>query len=138
MAAELPLEKLRAYLRELTPEARGLLLAKLESDGADSAAVPAGEFILQELRRDLAPASRRARAPPTPARIGPPARIFFTPPEPFLFDDAPEYAHRGRIARAALEPVWLWICRDLMPKEAKVYSDQITRVMLTNDRPTSE
>ena len=40
--------------------------------------------------------------------------------------------------RACLEPIWQWISRDLMASETKAYSDQIARVLLTNDKPTSE
>jgi len=142
MGEEMPLEKLRAYLRELTPEARALLLATIERAPERGEEVPAAEFILEELRRDLPRPSPRPSPPPSPAslldRLGPPARMFFAPLEPFLVDDSPEHAHRGRIARAALEPAWQWICRDLMPAEAKAYCDQTARVLLTTDRGTSE
>ena len=30
--------------------------------------------------------------------------MFFAPLEPFLVDDVPDRAHRGRIVRAALDP----------------------------------
>src|SRR5262249_26857111 len=35
-------------------------------------------------------------------------------------------AHKrpGRIARAILTPMWSWICRDLVPTQAKMYSDE--------------
>ena len=132
MAEELPLERLRTYLRELTPEARALLLAELERGAQRGDALPAGDFLLQELRAGLRQAGREAD------RIGMPARLFFAPLEPFLVDDAPDRQHRGRIPRACLEPIWQWISRDLMPIEAKGYSDQIARLLLTNDKATSE
>src|SRR5262249_21470169 len=104
--------------------------------------VPAAEFILEELRRDLPRPSPRPSPPPSPTsvldRLGPPARMFFAPLEPFLVDDSPEHAHRRRIARAALQPAWQWICRDLMPADAKASCDQTARVLLTTDRGTSE
>jgi hypothetical protein len=137
MTEDLPLDKLRAYLRELKPEARTLLLAELERAAARGEHIPATDFMLQELRRD----QRNEQAAPAaeqPDRMGIPARMFFAPLEPFLVDDAPAQSHRGRIIRACLEPVWLWICRELMPSEAKAYSDQISRLMVTNDSTTSE
>jgi len=154
--AEGPLEKLRVFLRELPPAARALLRAKLERAAADGDEVPAGDFILAELRRgdaeaeqppapELAPAVVTAPSiiPAPPAtqetgRIESAARMFFAPLEPFLVDDVPDRVHRGRIARAALDPTWQWLCRDLMPKEAKTYSDEMARTLLTNDRPMSD
>lgn len=131
MAEELPLEKLRAYLRELTPEARALLLAELERSAQAGGQLPASDFLLRELRAE-AHTGREAN------RVATPARLFFAPLEPFVVDDAPERQHRGRISRACLDPIWQWISRDLMPMEAKGYADQIGRVLLTNDKATSE
>jgi hypothetical protein len=117
MAETLPAEKLRAYLQELTPEARALLLAELER-GGDS--VAGGNLILQELRRLV------RNSPQQAPRINNPARLFFAPFEPFLVDDA-EALPAGRIARSALDPVWQWLCRDLLPADAKVYAEELER-----------
>jgi hypothetical protein len=137
MAEDLPLDKLRMYLRELKPEARALLLVEVERAHSRGDRVPAADFLLEELRRDLRQA-RVETASELADRIGTPARMFFAPLEPFLVDDALEQIHRGRIIRAALEPVWVWLSRDLMPSEAKAYSDQITRLHVTNDIAISE
>ena len=138
MAEELPLEKLRAYLRELKPEARALLLGELERGALRADAVPGGNALLEELRRDLRNASKAQQAVDERDRANAPARMFFTPFEPFLVDDSPDRAHRGRVPRASLEPIWQWICRDLMSSAAAAYSDQITRLLVTNDRAMSE
>jgi hypothetical protein len=132
MAEELPLDKLRAFLRDLTPEAKALLLAEIERSEQRGEPIPAADFLLQELRADARGNDREAD------RAGMPARVFFSPLEPFLVDDAPERPHRGRIARVCLEPIWQWISRDLMPSETKVYSDQVARVLLTNDKANSD
>src|ERR1700694_3774160 len=66
-------------------------------------------------------------------RIGSPARLFFQPVEPFLVDDIAAHSHPGRIARVALEPIWEWICRDLLPGEAKAVSDDVGRAFANND-----
>jgi hypothetical protein len=137
MAEDLPLDKLRAYLREWKPEARSLLLVELERAHLRGDRVPAAEFLLAELRRDTRQ-TRSETASELADRIGTPARMFFAPLEPFLVEDAPEQMHRGRIIRASLEPVWLWLSRDLMASEAKAYSEQITRLHLTNDIAISE
>src|SRR5438477_2399193 len=112
-------EQRRDYLRGLKPEARALLAAELERAqlrGED----PPGAAVILEVLRD---ATRRdGRKLP---RVGNPQRLFFAPLEPFLVDDAPAHKHHGRVSRACLEPIWTWLCRDLMPKEAKTYNDQV-------------
>src|SRR5262245_41831059 len=127
MAGERPLDKLRVYLRDLNPQARALLRAELERAAARGDEVPGGTFILEELRRDAEearpPGPRRAApaatAPAAAAaaaseplagtdRLGSAARHFFAPLEPFLIDEKLDQWHRGRVARAALEPVWQW------------------------------
>ena len=106
-------DKLRAFLRELKPGARALLIAELER-GLLQGTNPAGaELILAELRRSLRDGQSSS------GRFGDPARLFFQPVEPFLVDDGPDHKHHGRIARAALEPLWLWIGNSLIPEEAK-------------------
>ena len=62
---------------------------------------------------------------PARKRPGNLARLFFQPLEPFLVDDIATHRHPGRIARVTLEPVWEWICRDLMPGEAKAVTEQV-------------
>src|SRR5262245_48153366 len=159
--AEGPLEKLRLFLRGLPPAARALLRAELERAAARGEELPAGDFILTELRRHDAEVAEppKTEEPPPAATLGPlpavgqlpvppdsaesgriesAARMFFAPLEPFLVDDVPDRAHRGRIVRAALDPVWQWLCRDVMAKEAKTYSDEMARILLTNDRSMSE
>src|SRR5262245_19641663 len=132
MAEELPLDKLRAFLRQLSPEARALLLAEIERSEQRGEPLPAADFLLRELRADQRGSDRET------SRAEMPARLFFAAIEPFVVDDAPDRPHRGRIARACLEPIWQWISRDLMPSECKAYSDQIARVLLTNDKASSD
>src|SRR5262249_14683173 len=140
MAGERPLEKLRVFLRDLNPQARALLRAELERAAARGDEVPGGAFILEELRRDA-----EAARPPEPkltgaatstaeplagaAGRGSAARYFFAPLEPFLIDEKLNQWPRGRVPRAALEPVWQWISRDLIPAEAKAYGDELVRVL---------
>src|SRR5262249_8420388 len=117
--AETAAEKLRSYLRALKPGARALLIAELER-GLLHGTSPAGaEMVLAELGRSLREGSAKS------ARFDDPARLFFQPIEPFLVDDGPDHKHRGRIARSALEPLWLWIANTLVPEEAKEYGAQI-------------
>lgn len=124
MAEALPVERLRAYLQELKPEARVMLLAELERSVTRGDAVPGGALLLEELRRTVrgSPIGSPAEAP----RIDNPARLFFAPLDPFLIDHD-EAAPAGRIARTALDPFWQWICRDLAPADAKAYGEELER-----------
>jgi hypothetical protein len=118
------LEKLRAFLRALKPGARALLITELER-GLLQGASPAGaQLVLAELRRSL----REGRT--FASRFDDSALLFFQPLEPFLVDDIPEHRHRGRLARSALEPLWLWITNTLMPDDAKVYAELVDQAFL--------
>ncbi|MFZ5690692.1 MAG: hypothetical protein ACOY5F_05495 [Pseudomonadota bacterium] len=119
-------ERLRQYLRSLSPEARALLMTELERAVLRGEDVSGAELVLQELRRD-------ARESARPKRPGNLARLFFQPLEPVLVDDTATHSHPGRIARVVLEPVWEWICRDLMPGEAKAVTDQVARALDDGD-----
>jgi hypothetical protein len=119
-----PVERLRQYLRQLSPGARALLIAELERTLLRGDEVPGGDLVLQEVRQAVRESG--ASAP----RIGNPARLFFYRVEPFLVDDTSALKHQGRIARAALEPIWAWIGRDLLPAEAKTYAEEISGALL--------
>jgi hypothetical protein len=125
-------EKLRAYLRELKPGARALLIGELER-GLLHGTSPAGaELVLSELRRSLREGQSKS------ARFGDPARLFFQPLEPFLVDDTPDHKHRGRIARSALEPLWLWVSNTLMPEETKAYGAHVEHALMAGDTDSAE
>jgi hypothetical protein len=124
--------RLRDYLRELKPEARALLAAELERGQLRGEDPPGAAFILDALRGASWQACRKL------PRLANPQRLFFAPLEPFLVDDAPERRHRGRISRKCLEPIWTWISRDLMPKEAKTYSDQVHALLAANEKNGAE
>lgn len=107
-------ERLRQYLRELSPEARALLLTELER-GALGNRNAALDMILEELRADVRNSNRSSE------RLDAPDRRFFLPLEPFLVDDEIPERISGRIPRAALPRVWTWIERDLMPGETETF-----------------
>jgi hypothetical protein len=125
-------DKLRAYLRALKPGPQALLIAELERGLLQGTASPGAELILSELRRSLREGQTRS------ARFSDPARLFFQPIEPFLVDDDPDHKHRGRIARSALEPLWLWVVNTLVPEEAKRYSDRVEQALAAGDTDTAE
>lgn len=132
MAEAQLVERLRAYLQDLKPEARALLVSELEKSLLRGDEATGAELVLQELRRLLRESNR-----PAP-RGGSLSRLFFQPLEPFLVDDELTHKHPGRIARLALDPIWQWICRDLMPGEAKAVSEDVTRAYADDDVAKAE
>ncbi len=104
-----------------------MLVAELELALLRGEDISGSELVLQELRHLV-----RAAAQPVP-RIGDAARRFFMPLEPFLTDGPADHKRLGRIARISLEPIWQWICRDLMPAEANAFSADINRALLAGD-----
>jgi hypothetical protein len=128
----LPVDRLRDYLRELKPEARALLMAELERGRLRGEELPAIGLILQELR-EAAPHDRAL-----PPRIGDPQRLFFAPLEPFLIDDRSGRKRAGRIARMSLEPIWRWLCADLMPVETSAYAEETKQHLLADDVAKAE
>jgi hypothetical protein len=122
-------DKLREYLKVLTPEARALLMAELERGVLRGDGMPGTDLILEELRSTLA-GTPKGEPVVKPERVANPSRAFFQAIEPFLVDDSPEFTHQGRIPRASLNAIWDWICRDLAPGEAKAYADEVTKYLL--------
>lgn len=120
-------ERLRQFLRELSPKARLLLIGELERCVLRGEDIAGADLVLQELRRVVR--EQRDGVP----RIASSARLFFKPLEPFMVDDVGDHTHPGRIARSSLETLWTWIRRDLMPVDAKVLSDDIGDALLAND-----
>ena len=125
-------DRLRLYLRELKPGARALLVSELERGLLHGTAPAGSEMMLAELRRSLRDGSVRV------SRFDDNARLFFQPLEPFLVDDGPEHRHRGRIARSALEPIWLWINNSLMPEDGKAYAARVDDALLDGDSGKAE
>ncbi len=121
---QITIEKLRGFLRDLKPGARALLISELERKLLSGDNPAGAEIVLAELRRSLREGNSKT------ARFGDPARMFFQPLESFLVDDTPDHRHRGRIARATLEPIWSWLSNTLMPEDARSYSEQVEQALL--------
>ncbi len=86
--------------------------------------VPGGDLLLQEVRSSARGSGVRA------PRVGAAARLFLRPLEPFLSDDEPARKQAARIARSSLEPLWSWICRDVLPEVGNRFSEAVTRALL--------
>ena len=130
--AETTVERLRKFLRELSPGARSLLVGELERSVLRGDAVAGGDLVLQELRRIM-----REQRDGT-ARLDESAQLLFKPLEPFLVDDRGDHKHPGRVARTSLEALWSWVQRDLLPDDAESLAADVSEAMLAGDRAKTE
>lgn len=126
------IERLRAFLRELKPGARALLIAELERGLLRGEELAGAEIVVRELRRSLRNGNSNA------LRFGDPARMFLRPLEPFLVEGAPDRHCRGRIARSSVEPIWRWLCGSLMAAEAKEYAERVEEALVDGDAEKAE
>lgn len=109
-----------------------MLIAELERGMLRGDDMPGAEFILAELRRGLRESQSTAQ------RVGHPARLFFAPIKPFIVDDGTDHKHRGRIARSAIEPIWLWISGNVMPEEAKMFAGEVDAALKAGESDKAE
>jgi hypothetical protein len=130
--AETTVERLRQYLRELSPGARSLLIGELERCVLRGEDVAGADLVLRELRHIVR--EQRDGAP----QVDNSARLLFKPLEPFLVDDRGDHSHPGRVARSSLEPLWNWVRRDLLPKDASSMVDEVGEAMLAGDQAKAE
>lgn len=130
--AETTVERLRQFLRELSPGARSLLIGELERSVLRGDEVTGADLVLQELRRIVR--EQRDGAP----RIENYARLLFKPLEPFLVDDRGDHKHPGRVARSSLEALWNWVKRDLLPNDANTLADAVSEAVLSGDQAKTE
>jgi hypothetical protein len=132
MASEVAIARLRRYLGALSPSARTMLAAELERALMRGEEMAGASFVLEELRREM----RQTPGAPAP-RAGHPQRLFFAPVAPFLIDQV-DGRYLGRVPRVCLDRVWLWLCRDVMPAEAKTYSDDVSRLLAADQSAEAE
>jgi len=125
-------DRLRDYLRELPADSRSLLITEFESKIASGENVAGADLVLKELRR----LHRESRE--TAPRQDNAARVFYLPVEPFLVDDAGARIHPGRIRRTALDQLWTWIRRDLLPEEAQHFIEAANDALTAGDQAAAE
>jgi hypothetical protein len=121
-------EQVREYLRCLSPDKQAELLEKIERAVLRGESVEDADIVLAELRSMI----RKSQV--TTERAGSPSRRFFDPIEPFIVDGTPSNVVRGQIARGSLNPIWIWISRDLLSTEAKSYSTSVARALGADDK----
>jgi hypothetical protein len=119
---EIPVDRIREYLRRMTPQARRNLLVEIERKQMYGEDIPGSDIILAELRAEFRQSGQSRD------RIGNPSRYFFQPIEMLFVDRAPERAHSGQISRGSLSAIWEWINTALLPTMARDYCDGMKRV----------
>jgi hypothetical protein len=119
--------KVLAYMESLSPAARSLILRAMQNAGARGDEVLATEAVIAAIGNlpdaaRVAPAPPVAAAPaaPVPAGAGWRERLEAAGLAPFAaitIDTVLPLKQTGRIARAAIEPIWTWIVRDVARRE---------------------
>ena len=78
-------------------------------------------FVLEQLRKIVRGTDEQARP-----RTDNPARLLFSPLEPFLVEgNVP--LRPGQIRRASLTPVWQWLVREGAPDQARAFEETLSR-----------
>jgi hypothetical protein len=130
--AETTVERLRQFLRELSPGARELLVGELERSVLRGEEVAGADLVLQELRRLL----REERG--ATHNIEDSAQLLFRPLEPFIVEDRGDHKHPGRVARSSLDALWNWVRRDLLPNDANAMASDVSKAVLDGDKIRAE
>lgn len=110
------LERLREFLAQLPPKSQALLMREFEraiERGGEDATI--ANIVLAELRKIV-----RAPDDNVTPRTDDPARLLFTPVEPFLIEGTGA-VRPGQIRRSSLMPVWMWLSREGAPTEVQAY-----------------
>jgi hypothetical protein len=131
-AANTTVERLREFLRALSPGACSMLVGELERSVLRGEEVAGADLVLQELRRILREQRDDAH------NIDQSAQLLFKPLEPFLVDDHGDHQHPGRVARSSLEALWNWVRRDLLPDDANAMASDVSKAMLDGDQAKIE
>jgi hypothetical protein len=126
--SKFPIERIRQYLGQLTPQARGRLLTEAERLQLCGDEMTGFEVILAELRAEFR-SKEQAQD-----RAGNPSRYFFQPSEPILAEHAPERMNFGQISRGSLAAIWEWINQDLLPSMARDYANSMKRALAANNQ----
>jgi hypothetical protein len=119
--------RVQKYLRQLTTQVRGRLLAEIERLQLCGDETAGFDVILSELRVEFRKNGQNVRA-------ANPSPYFFQPLEPLLADRAPETINSGQISRGSLSPIWEWISLNLLPTMARDYSQGMKRMIAANNQ----
>ena len=120
-------DRIREYLRQLTPQARRSLLTEIERMQLYGDDVAGSAVILAALRTEFRQSGESGD------RIGNPSRYFYKPIEELFVDRPPERTNAGEISRGSLSAIWQWINQILLPTMARDYCEEIKRAIMAKD-----
>jgi hypothetical protein len=125
-------ERLRDYLAQLPPQSQALLMREFERTIERGEDTTVATFVLEQLRKIVRGTDEEARP-----RTDNPARLLFSPLEPFLVESNTPL-RPGQIRRASLTPVWQWLIRDGAPDQARAFEEALSRGPDTGTSPEIE
>jgi hypothetical protein len=125
-------QRLADYIAGLKPGTQMAVLRELErAQLRGEPLLPSFNEVAEALRRNIRQCGQRLE------RIDTPARLFFLPLEPFLIDGSPDRPAPATISRLSLRPIWVWVCRDLLPAQARIYVSVANRALRAEDRASA-
>jgi hypothetical protein len=127
--AELPSDRVKKYLQNMSPQARKNLLAEIERMQMYGETMPGGDVLLEQLRAEFRGSGE------THDRLGNPSRHFFQPIEALFVNRPAERTNPGQISRGSLSPIWEWISNDLLRTMSRDYSDKVKDALIKGDAP---
>jgi hypothetical protein len=127
--AELPSERVKKYLQNMSPQARKNLLAEIERMQMYGETMPGSDALLEQLRAEFRGSGE------THDRLGNPSRHFFQPIEALFVSRPAERTNPGQISRGSLSPIWEWISNDLLRTMTRDYSDKVKDALIKGDAP---
>ena len=101
--------RLRDYLSEMSTESQQTLVRSIDRSRARGESSPVHALIMEALREVAEGETAAVARAPTAERS------FFDPVEALLLPVSLPEKQVGRIERASLRPIWIWITRDLAP-----------------------
>jgi len=127
--AELPSDRVKKYLQNISPQARKNLLAEIERMQMYGETMPGGDVLLEQLRAEFRGSGE------THDRLGNPSRHFFQPIEALFVNRPAERTNPGQISRGSLSPIWEWIANDLLRTMTRDYGDKVRDALIKGDAP---
>ncbi|MBN9669694.1 hypothetical protein [Roseibium aggregatum] len=127
--------KIKTYLSSLSPQAVEALVRNLEKAAVQKNADPHLRLVLATavalLRR---PGPVAPDMPGGEQRRGQIQRMFFSPLESFLINETLPNRQEGRIHRSALDKIWKWLGRDVMPADMRMVLEQAGNAAVSGER----
>jgi hypothetical protein len=129
MEADLPVDRVRDYLKHMSLQARKNLLAEIERMQMYGETMPGADVLLALLHAEFRGSGE------TQDRLGNPSRHFFQPIEALFVNRPAERTSPAQISRGSLTPIWEWIGNSLLPTMTRDYSDTIRDALIKGEAP---